>query len=129
MARPPRNNANRKPLGNKAEKSEKPGVAGWQSRLAAAELEAKPDYMMIVPSVPKGVKVIGPVKANLCRKTKQDPVFSKEDVFRALKREAARQGATALAEVSSTWVDSGTRRCLEEGTARGVAFVREAKPR
>ena len=56
-------------------------------------------------------------------------MFSKEDVFRALKREAARQGATALAEVNSTWVDSGTRRCLEEGTASGVAFVREAKTR
>jgi hypothetical protein len=94
------------------------------AKMTPAEFEARPDYMMIVPSVPKGVKVIGPVKADLCRKTKQDPVFSKEDVFRALKREAARQGATALAGVSSTWVDSGTRRCLEEGTASGVAFVR-----
>ncbi|HEV7691296.1 MAG TPA: hypothetical protein VGO52_10750 [Hyphomonadaceae bacterium] len=94
------------------------------AKMTPAEFEARPDYMMIVPSVPKGVKVIGPVKADLCRKTKQDPVFSKEDVFRALKREAARQGATALAEVNSTWVDSGTRRCLEEGTASGIAFVR-----
>jgi hypothetical protein len=99
------------------------------ARMTPAELEARPDYMMIVPSVPKGARVIGPVKADLCRKTKQDPVFSKEDVFRALKREAARQGATALAEVNSTWVDSGTRRCLEEGTASGTAFVREAKTR
>src|SRR6185503_10033135 len=92
--------------------------------MTPAELEAKPDFMMIVPSVPKGVKVIGPVKADLCRKTKQDPVFSKEEVIRALKREAARKGGTALAEVNSTWIDSGTRRCLEEGAASGVAFVR-----
>jgi hypothetical protein len=92
--------------------------------MTPAELEARPDFMMILPSVPKGVKVIGPVNAGLCRKTKQDPVFSKEDVIRALKREAARQGGTALAEVNSTWVDTGTRRCLEEGTASGVAFVR-----
>jgi hypothetical protein len=99
------------------------------AKMTPAEFEARPDYMSIVPSVPKGVKVIGPVKASLCRKTKQDPVFSKEDVFRALKREAARQGATALAGVNSTWVDSGTRRCLEEGTASGIAFVREAKTR
>jgi hypothetical protein len=98
------------------------------ARMTPAEFESRPDYMMIVPSVPKGAKVIGPVKASLCRKTKQDPVFSKEDVFRALKREAARKGGTALAEVNSTWVDSGARRCLEEGTASGVAFVREAKP-
>jgi hypothetical protein len=34
------------------------------ARMTPAELEARPDYMMIVPSVPKGVKVIGPVKAD-----------------------------------------------------------------
>jgi hypothetical protein len=92
--------------------------------MTPAELEARPDFMTILPSVPKGAKVIGPVRAELCRKTRNDPVFSKEDVIRALKREAARKGATALAEVSSTWIDKGTRRCLEEGTASGVAFVR-----
>lgn len=92
--------------------------------MTPAELAAKPDFMTILPSVPKGAKIIGPVRAELCRKTKQDPVFSKEDVIRALKREAASKGGTALAEVNSTWVDKGTRRCLEEGTASGIAFVR-----
>jgi 16S rRNA (cytosine967-C5)-methyltransferase len=40
MARPPKSNANRKPRGKKpsGDSPEKPGVAGWQSRLAAAEL-------------------------------------------------------------------------------------------
>jgi hypothetical protein len=88
--------------------------------MTPAEFEANPDFMTILPSVPKGAKVIGPVRADLCRKTKQDAVFSKEDV----KREAARKGGTALAEVNTTWIDKGTRRCLEEGAASGVAYVK-----
>jgi hypothetical protein len=93
--------------------------------MTAAELLAQPDFMTIVPFVPKGASVAGPVTAEICNKKRSDRAPTDADILRLLKQQAARIGATALAEVSYKVEPAGTDTCFTYASAKGTAFMRQ----
>jgi hypothetical protein len=93
--------------------------------MTAADLAAQPQYMMIVPSVPKTASVVGPVDVEICNKKRSDPVPTDDSVLLLLKTEAARKGATALADVSFRVTPEGTDSCFSHARASGTAFMRQ----
>lgn len=93
--------------------------------MTAADLVAQPQYMMIVPSVPKTASVVGPVEVEVCNKRRSDAVPTHDSVILLLRQEAARKGATALASVSSKVEAAGTDTCFAAASASGTAFMRQ----
>jgi hypothetical protein len=88
------------------------------------ELSARPEYVAILPSVPKEAKTIGPVKASLCQKLKEDRAYDADDVYLELKRQTALAGGNGIANVSLSVIDKGTRTCFWSGSASGIAWYR-----
>jgi len=97
------------------------------AKMTPLELSARPDFVPILPGVPKDAKTIGPVKATLCQKLREDRSYSTENVYTELKRQAALAGANGLANVSISVIDKGTRTCFWSGTASGTAWYRAPK--
>lgn len=93
--------------------------------MTAEDLVRSPDFMRITPSVPRGVEVVGPVVQGLCQVKKTDRSPSTDDAIKALKVQAARKGATALAEVTFGKTMTKTTRCITSAWARGTAYVHE----
>lgn len=94
------------------------------AKMTPQEMATRPDYVPILPGVPKDAKTIGLVKATLCQKLKEDRSYTTENVYTELKRQAALAGGTGLANVSISVIDKGTRTCFWSGTAQGVAWYR-----
>lgn len=91
--------------------------------MTAPQLAASPQYMPIMPRVPTGKSVIGPVEATACQATLLEPVPDHDDAILLLKQTAARQGATALAEVGSRAISTRTAHCYASVYAYGVGYV------
>lgn len=92
--------------------------------MTARDLIKHPEYMTIMPSVPDGVTVIGPVESLLCQKLKTDPAPDGDDALLALKQRAAQAGGTALAEVSIKVVSAKSALCLSSASAGGIAYIK-----
>jgi hypothetical protein len=93
------------------------------ANMSAADLTSSPEFMSIYPSVPDGVKVIGPVASNICQVNKGDHAPSNADAIKALKVQAAQKGATALAQVTFGRTTTPTPNCVSSAYARGIAYV------
>lgn len=93
-------------------------------KMTPLELSARPEYVAILPSVPKDARMLGPVKATLCQKLKEDRAYDADDVYLELKRQAALLGGNGIANASLSVIDKGTRTCFWSGTAQGVAWYR-----
>ncbi|RYE09804.1 MAG: hypothetical protein EOP22_07140 [Hyphomicrobiales bacterium] len=92
--------------------------------MTADDLVQHPEYMTIMPSVPDGARVIGPVESLLCQKVKTAPAPDGDDALLALKRQAALAGGTALAEVSIKVVPTKSANCLSSASAGGIAYIK-----
>src|SRR5688572_28632921 len=91
--------------------------------MTAPQLAASPQYMPIMPRVPSGKRVIGPVEATACQATLLEPVPDHDDAILLLKQAAAQQGATALAEVGSRVISTRSAHCYSSAYAYGVGYV------
>lgn len=91
--------------------------------MTAAELAASPQYMPIMPRIPGGKQVIGPVEATACQAALTDPVPDHDDAILLLKQAAAAKGATALANVGSRLIATRTATCYTSAYAYGTGYV------
>lgn len=87
------------------------------------QLAKSPDFMPIFPTAPDNGVLIGPVMAQICQHSPNEPKATTEAAIKEMKRTAAMRGARALAGVSMREGFARIEECYSSAEATGTAYA------